>query len=67
VLERKPVAPPYTAVIECVPLDNPEVLRVACWEEFRFADPRRFVPSKNVTVPVGVPAVALTVAMNETL
>jgi len=67
VLVRKPVAPPYTAVIECVRRLKPDVLRVACREEFSLADPRVVVPSMNVTVPVGVPAVALTVAVKVTL
>ena len=42
------------------------VLRVALPAEFRLLEPRIFVPSENVTVPVGVPATAVTVAVNVT-
>jgi hypothetical protein len=53
-------------VIECDPRDNPVVLRVALPAEFRLLEPRTFVPSENVTVPVGVPAAAVTVAVKVT-
>src|SRR4051812_30533511 len=55
------------AVIECVRRLNPDVLKLACREEFKVAEPRVVVPSLNVTVPVGVPVVALTVAVKVTL
>ena len=54
-------------MIECDPRDSPEVLSVACPAELSRLDPRLFVPSRNVTVPVGVPAVAVTVAVKVTV
>ena len=54
-------------MIECEPRDNPEVLRLACPLEFRLRDPRLVVPSRKVTVPVGVPAAAVTVAVKVTV
>src|SRR5689334_15022701 len=68
VLVAKLVSPPYTAVIECDVIDNAAVVKVA-WPELRLPVPNVFVPSLNVTVPVGVPApgaTALTVAVNVT-
>src|ERR1051325_2460945 len=65
VLLLKPVAPEYEAVITCNPAARVEVLNVAM--------PPSSVPvpsvvprSLNVTTPVGVPPVALTVAVNVT-
>jgi len=54
-------------VIECDPRDNPEVLRLACPAEFSLTDPKLLVPLRNVTVPVAVPAVAVTVAVKVTV
>ncbi len=51
--------------MECEPRDSPLVLKVA-FPPLRLLDPRTVVPSKNVTEPVGVPAVAVTVAVNVT-
>jgi len=51
----------------CVPRDNPAVLRLACPDKFNLTDPRLEDPLRNVTVPVGVPAEAVTVAVNVTV
>src|SRR5580658_2184914 len=69
VLPVKSLSPPYTTVIECVPTDSDEVLRVPTPEPFNVAVPRTVVPSSKVTVPVGVPdpgALAVTVVVNVT-
>jgi hypothetical protein len=69
VLVESVLFPPYTAVIECEPTDNPEVLSVAKPEEFTVPVPNVVAPSLNVTVPVGVPvagATTLTVAVKVT-
>jgi hypothetical protein len=68
VLPPNDESPLYLAVIECVPADRIEIVKVAM-PELRFAVPRVEVPSKKVTVPVGIPepgATALTVAVNVT-
>jgi len=52
-------------VIACVPTDSEVVVKVAC-PELRAPVPNFFDPSLNVTVPVGVPEVAATVAVNVT-
>lgn len=54
-------------MIECDPRDNPEVLRRARPAESNLTDPMLLVPFRNVTVPVGVPAVAITVAVKVTV
>ncbi len=56
-------SPPYDAVIWCDPATSVEVESVAV-PELKVWLPRLVLPSMNVTVPVGVPAVALTVAVN---
>ena len=68
-LVRKFVLPPYTAVIEWLPLFKFETERVACPDAFKVLEPSVLVPSLKVTVPVGtaVPgALATTVAVNVT-
>src|SRR5271169_6059401 len=67
VLLVKSLSPPYATVIECVPTDSAEVLKLASPEPFSVAVPSTFVPSSKVTVPVGVPepgAFAVTVVVN---
>ena len=52
--------------MECEPAANEEMTRVDC-PTFRVPLPRLVLPSKKVTVPVGVPAVGadgLTVAVS---
>src|SRR5262245_22535192 len=68
VLVLKLPSPPYTAVIECEPTPNAEVLNVAC-PPLRVPDPSVAAPSLKVTDPLGVPlpgALALTVAVKVT-
>ena len=59
-------SPPYTAVTECEPAVNAEVVSVAWPEPFRVPVPRVVAPSLNVTVPVGVEADPVTVAVKVT-
>jgi hypothetical protein len=69
VLVLKLLSPPYTAVIEWVPTASRAVVNVAWRAAFTVPVPRVVVPSKKVTVPVGVPApgaLAVTVAVNVT-
>ncbi len=61
VLLKKLRLPPYLAVMECVPMDNVEVLMEAT-PEFNVALPSDVEPSRNCTVPTGVPLLLLTVA-----
>jgi hypothetical protein len=63
-LVAKVVDPPYTAVIECVPAVENEVVRVA-FPELSVPVPSVVVPSRNVTVPVAVEGA--TVAVSVTL
>jgi len=65
VLVAKFASPAYFAVIECVPAVSVDVANVAT-PELRVPDPRVVAPSRNVTVPVGVPPVTVTVAVNVT-
>lgn len=66
VLPPKFASPLYTAVIECDPSVNADVVNVAT-PETTVPDPSNVAPSKNCTVPVNVPAVLLsTAAMNVT-
>lgn len=68
-LVRKLELPPYTAVIEWLPLFKFEIEKVACPDEFKVLEPSVLVPSLKVTVPVGtaVPgALATTVAVKVT-
>jgi hypothetical protein len=62
------VSPPYRAVIECVPTERLAVENVATPLALSADEPRVVPPSRNVTVPVGVPAPedGLTVAVNVT-
>jgi hypothetical protein len=61
-------SPPYCAVIECDPCASADVINVAFPPAPTVLIPREVAPSKNVTVPVIVPAVAEeTVAVNGTL
>src|ERR1700683_1825264 len=69
VLPVKSLSPPYTTVIECVPTEREEMLKLATPEPFSVAVPSTVVPSSKVTVPVGVPepgALAVTVVVNVT-
>jgi hypothetical protein len=62
------VSPEYEAVMTCVPLERADVERAAC-PLVRVCVPMIVVPSRKVTVPVGVPAAgdaAVTVAVNIT-
>ena len=52
-LVRRPVLPPYTAVIECVPLFRFVTVKVAR-PAFSDALPKVLDPSLNVIVPPGV-------------
>jgi hypothetical protein len=64
VLETKFESPPYCAVIECEPAPSDDVSSTATPLEFRVLAPSELAPSKNVAVPVGVPAPgALTVIL----
>jgi hypothetical protein len=61
-------SPPYCAVIECDPCTSADVMNVAFPPAPTVPIPREVIPSKNVTVPLIVPAVAEeTVAVNVTL
>ena len=54
-------------MIECIPTESDDVLNVACAEAFRVAVPKEVLPSRNMIVPVGVPAVVeVTVAVRVT-
>jgi hypothetical protein len=67
VLPVKFVSPKYFAVIEWIPSDKDEVLKAACPDAFSVPVPICMLPSKNCTMPVGVPVVELeTVAVNVT-
>ena len=52
--------------MECGPTARKAVVREAMPEEPRVAAPRLVAPSRNVTVPVGVPPGELTVAVKVT-
>lgn len=64
-LPAKVVFAAYDALMVCTATLRSEVLNVA-WPETRFPVPIAAAPSKNVTVPVGVPEPLLTVAVNVT-
>jgi hypothetical protein len=69
VLPVKLLLPPYTAVSAWLVAAKLEVTKLACPELFRVSVPSVVLPSRNVTVPVGVPAhgaTGLTVAVNAT-
>jgi hypothetical protein len=63
------VLPAYEAVIDCVPAARALVLKEAAPLALRVAVPSAVVPSRKVTVPVGVvlPDAGATVAVNVTL
>jgi len=61
VLPAKLASPPYTAVMGWVPTVSVVVVKVATAAPFSVPVPRVVPPSLNVTVPVGVPAPAVTV------
>jgi hypothetical protein len=63
VLVANVALPPYTAVIACEPLPSVAVENVAL-PELMVPVPSVARPSLNVTVPVGVPPLPLTVAVN---
>ena len=52
-----------TAVMECEPIARVLVAKVVVPAAFNVPVPRAVAPSLNVTVPVGVPDVELTVAV----
>lgn len=62
VLAMNVASPEYFAVIECDPAVRVEVAKVACAVASRAPVPSVLVPSRNVTLPVGVPADALVTA-----
>lgn len=62
----KLVLPLYVARIVCVATLNADVVMAATPELFNVAIPIWVVPSKNVTVPEGIPADEETVALNVT-
>jgi hypothetical protein len=66
VLVAKLPSPLYTAVIEWLPTDSDVVLNVAVPLDSVPVPSAIAALSKNVTVPVGVPAFAVTVAVNVT-
>jgi hypothetical protein len=60
-------SPPYAAVIKCVPTVSVGVVKVAIALLFKAPVPSEVVPSRNVTVPVGIPEVGdATVEVNVT-
>lgn len=66
-LAANPGTPEYSAVIVCVPTVSDEVLKVATPLPFKDTAVPRLLPlSLNCTVPDGVPALAVTVAVNVT-
>src|SRR5580698_4081719 len=68
VLAAKLVSPPYCAVIEWLPAVSADVINVATPPAPTAPVPIDVAPSRNVTVPVIVPAVDdVTVAVNVTL
>ena len=67
VLVKKLVSPEYCAVIEWVPTASAEVVNVACPCAPNAPVPIWVMPSRNATLPVGVPLAELdTVAVNVT-
>ena len=65
VLPANVVSPEYLAVIECVPAVSVEVVSVA-WPALSGLVPIALGPSKNVTLPVGVPERLFTAAVKVT-
>lgn len=63
VFALKLLSPEYEAVMVCAPTANADVVNEAAPVESSVAVPMVEVPSRKVTVPVGVPEVALTVAV----
>jgi hypothetical protein len=61
-LPEKFASPEYTAVMECEPAVKVAVVNVA-WPALKVPLPIVVAPSRNVIVPVGVPAAAVTVAV----
>jgi len=67
VLLAKVALPEYLAVIACVPTESVDVVKVATAPLFSVPLPSAVVPSKKVTVPVGVPeAPGVIIAVNVT-
>jgi hypothetical protein len=67
VLLAKVALPEYLAVIVCVPTESVDVVKVATAPLFSVLLQSAVVPSKKVTVPVGVPEVpGVIVAVNVT-
>ena len=67
VLAANMESPPYAAVTEWVPTVSVDVVNVAIALLFKAPLPSEAVPSRNVTIPVGIPEVGeVTVAVNVT-
>lgn len=66
VLPAKFALPLYLAVMECTPAVSIDVVKVATPLLFRVPVPSVVVPSRKTTVPVGVPPLPATVAVNVT-
>jgi len=66
VLVPKLASPPYTAVIECEATESAAVANVATPDPLSVPVPSVVAPSLNVTVPVGVPPLPVTVAVKVT-
>jgi hypothetical protein len=65
VLATNVASPEYFAVMEWEPADRVELEKVACAVAFKVPVPIAVVPSRKVTVPLGVPGeVLVTVAVN---
>jgi len=66
VLTLKLGSPLYCTVIECAATERVAVTKVAC-PAASARVPRTFAPSMKVTLPIGVPWVEVTVAVNVTV
>ena len=64
-LPKKSASPPYEAVMLCDPEVRAFVVKVAT-PAFKVSVPRTVAPLLNVTVPVGTPVDAVTIALNVT-
>lgn len=66
VLGSKVASPWYAAVMECVAATSADV-EIEAWPAFKVPLPIEVAPSKKITVPLGVPDVLVTVAVNVTV
>lgn len=64
-LALKPVSPLYCAVIECVPMDRLEMVRLADPPASGNSPEMTLAPSKNVTVPVAEAGATVAVKVSE--